>query len=308
MKTVLKYIVGKGQMGLLLGALISLLGLGSCIEKDAKIPPPEYSKRTSIICYLSPRNANVSVQLGFTVPYFGVQSDSISYYSDAKVTVSDLTAGTSVILPFNRVDFVYRVGKNKMPILNDHQYRVDVVLADGRSYSATTQIPPKLGPTDLQLGKFSVGKLEQNQQFGQQVSVNVELKTGNTRKGFYYSPQFDIVLEDGQGDFYGNTMYFKGSGVEEGIGSDTLRFFYQERMWLQGGGGMGGGSAIDPMKFNGAEGTFWVFDKGYAESYNKFFEDTGNPFAEPILLYSNWSNGAVGTLGSFDWEEMTITP
>ena len=103
------------------------MGLGSCIEKDAKIPPPEYSKRTSIICYLSPRNANVSVQLGFTVPYFGVQSDTISYYADAKVTVSDLTAGTSVVLPFNKVDFVYRVGKNKMPILNDHQYRVDVV-------------------------------------------------------------------------------------------------------------------------------------------------------------------------------------
>ena len=170
------------------------------------------------------------------------------------------------------------------------------------------EIPPKLGPVDLQLGKFSVGKLEQNQQFGQQVSVNVELKTGNTQKGFYYSPQFDIVLEDGNGDFYGNTMFFRGSGVEEGVGNDTLRFLYQDRMWLQGGGGMGGGTAVDPMKFNSANGTFWVFDKGYAESYNKFFEDTGNPFAEPILLYSNWSNGAVGTLGSFDWVEMTITP
>jgi hypothetical protein len=308
MNSILNNIVKRGHLGLLVWSVISLLGLGSCIEKDAKIPPPEYSKRTAIICYLSPRNPDVSVQLGFTVPYFGVQSDTISYYSDAKVTVSDLTVGTSVVLPFNKVDFVYRVGKNKMPIINDHQYRVDVVLADGRSYTATTQIPPKLGPTDLKLGKYSVGKLEQNQQFDQQVSVNVELKTGNTQKGFYYSPQFDVVLEDGNGNFYGNTMIFKGTGIEEGLGADTLRFIYQDRMWLQGGGGMGGSNAIDPMKLNGAEGTFWVFDKGYTESYNKFFEDTGNPFAEPILLYSNWSNGAVGTLGSFDWEEMTITP
>jgi len=308
MKIVLKNIARNRRGFLLPMAIAFVFGLGSCIEKDAKIPPPEYSKRTAIICYLSPQNANVSVQLGYTVPYFGIQNDTIAYYSDAKVTVSDLTAGTSVVLPFNSVDFVYRVGKKKMPILNDHQYRVDVVLADGRSYTSTTQIPPKLGPVDLQLGKFSVGKLEQNQQFGQQVSVNVELKTGNTQKGFYYSPQFDIVLEDGNGDFYGNTMFFRGSGVEEGVGNDTLRFLYQDRMWLQGGGGMGGGTAVDPMKFNSANGTFWVFDKGYAESYNKFFEDTGNPFAEPILLYSNWSNGAVGTLGSFDWVEMTITP
>ena len=200
MKIVLKNIARNRRGFLLPMAIAFVFGLGSCIEKDAKIPPPEYSKRTAIICYLSPQNANVSVQLGYTVPYFGIQNDTIAYYSDAKVTVSDLTAGTSVVLPFNSVDFVYRVGKKKMPILNDHQYRVDVVLADGRSYTSTTQIPPKLGPVDLQLGKFSVGKLEQNQHFGQQVSVNVELKTGNTQKGFYYSPQFDIVLEDGDED------------------------------------------------------------------------------------------------------------
>jgi hypothetical protein len=26
------------------------------------------------------------------------------------------------------------------------------------------------------------------------------------------------------------------------------------------------------------------------------------------LMYSNWSNGAIGALGSYDWVEAVITP
>jgi hypothetical protein len=49
-------------------------------------------------------------------------------------------------------------------------------------------------------------------------------------------------------------------------------------------------------------------DEGYKERYVREMQISDNPFAEPILMYSNWSNGAIGALGSYDWVEAVITP
>ena len=72
--------------------------------------------------------------------------------------------------------------------------------------------------------------------------------------------------------------------------------------------GPGGGTPTDPLILHECAGTFWVMDEGYKERYLRDLQVSDNPFAEPVLLYSNWSNDAVGALGSYDWVEATITP
>ncbi|MEY3860638.1 MAG: hypothetical protein RIS50_919, partial [Bacteroidota bacterium] len=56
----------------------------------------------------------------------------------------------------------------------------------------------------------------------------------------------------------------------------------------------GGGTATDPLILREASGAFWVMDEAYKERYLRDLQISDNPFAEPVLLYSNWSNGAVG--------------
>jgi hypothetical protein len=49
-------------------------------------------------------------------------------------------------------------------------------------------------------------------------------------------------------------------------------------------------------------------DEGYKERYLRDLQISDNPFAEPVLLFSNWSNDAVGALGSYDWIETSLVP
>lgn len=277
-----------------------------CYDQDASVDLPTYNKRTAITCYLSPKDPNITIELGYTVPYFGKQENEIPRIGDATVTLFDFTVGKSVKVPFDSSIMLYRIGAFALPIVNEHEYQLEIILKDGQSFTAKTTVPPEVKKSDLQIGQYRVGKLEVNNWGGQTVNVGVELKSGKTLNGFYYAPRFQLVLEDGLGDFYGTELFFPKEGIAEGKTADTLRYFFNDQIFIYGG--MGGGTAVDPLILHEASGAFWVMDEAYKERYLRDNQITDNPFAEPVLLYSNWSNGAVGALGSYDWVEAVLEP
>jgi len=289
-----------------IGVLFLAVAATGCYDQDATVDLPTYNKRTAITCYLSPKDQNITVELGYTKLYFGPQDYEIPRVGDAKVTITDLTVGKSVQLPFDSSIMLYRIRAFALPIVNEHEYRVDVILKDGSAFFAKTRVPPALKETDLAIGQHRIGKLEANNWGGQSVNVGVELKSGTTRSGDFYSPKFDLVMEDGLGDFYGSTLYFSNEGIAEGKTADTLRYFFNDRIFMDMG--PGGGTPTDPLTLRECTGTFWVMDVGYKERYLRDLQVSDNPFAEPVLLYSNWSNDAVGALGSYDWVETSLTP
>lgn len=289
------------------GILFLLVCFSSgCFDQAAEVDLPTYTKRIAITCYLSPKDPNISLELGYTLPYFGKQNGEIPRVGDAKVVLSDLTTGKTVQLPFDSSIMLYRVRAFALPIVNGHEYRADVTLNDGTTFWSKTTIPAVLQEKDLRLGKIILGKLENSNWGGQMVNLVVELKSAATQTGYFYAPRFDAVIEDGLGDFYGSSLYFPKDGIEEGKSNDVLKYLFNDRIYLDGG--FGGGIVEDPLVLKELVGTFWVMDKGYKERYVRDIQNTGNPFAEPILLYSNWNNGAVGALGSYDWVEAVIVP
>ncbi|MBM3937765.1 MAG: DUF4249 family protein [Sphingomonadales bacterium] len=289
-----------------IGVLFLAVAATGCYDQDATVDLPTYNKRTAITCYLSPKDQNITVELGYTKPYFGPQDYEIPRVGDAKVTITDLSVGKSVQLPFDSSIMLYRIRAFALPIVNEHEYRVDVILKDGSVFFAKTTVPPALKETDLAIGQHRIGKLEANNWGGQSVNVGVELKSGTTRGGYFYAPKFDLVMEDGLGDFYGSTLYFSNEGIAEGKTADTLRYFFNDRIFMNMG--PGGGTPTDPLTLRECTGTFWIMDVGYKERYLRDLQVSDNPFAEPVLLYSNWSNDAVGALGSYDWVETSLTP
>jgi hypothetical protein len=291
----------RAVFALMLGVFAS-----GCYDRDAAVDLPTYKKRTAITCYLSPKDPNITVELGYTKPYFGPQDYEIPRVGDAKVVITDLTAGKSVQIPFDSSIMLYRIRAFALPIVNEHEYRVDVTLKDGSTFFAKTVVPPALKETDLKVGQYRIGKLETNNWGGQSVNVAVELKSGTTKTGYFYAPKFEMVMEDGLGDFYGSELYFSNDGIAEGKSADTLRYFFNDKIFMDLG--PGGGTPTDPLILHEVAGAFWVMDEAYKERYLRDLQVTDNPFAEPVLLYSNWNNDAVGALGSYDWVEAVITP
>ena len=286
--------------------LIVFFGFTGCYDQAAEVDLPTYNKRTVITSYLSPKDQNITVEVTYIVPYFGKQIADVTRVGDATVVVSDMTVGKSVQLPFDSSIMLYRIRAFALPIVNDHEYRIDVIMKDGTTHWSKTRIPPALKEADLKVGKFVVGKLEESNWGGQSVSASLEMIAGNTQTGFYYSPQFEMVLEDGNGDFYGSLLYFPNEGIEAGKTGDALRYLFNDRIYIDQFSG--GSPALDPLILKEVVGTFWVMDEGYKERYVREMQISDNPFAEPILMYSNWSNGAIGALGSYDWVEAVITP
>ena len=49
-------------------------------------------------------------------------------------------------------------------------------------------------------------------------------------------------------------------------------------------------------------------DKAYAEFYKtqEFYGSDPSPFSEPLILSSNFSEGAIGVFGSYDFEKGPI--
>lgn len=282
------------------------LTISGCYDQDATVDLPTYNKRTAITCYLSPKDPNITVELGYTLPYFGKQDAEIPRIGDAMVTLFDLTVGKSVKVPFDSSIMLYRIRAFALPIVNEHEYQLEVVLKDGKSFTAKTKVPPAVKESDLLIGQYRVGKLEVNNWGGQTVNVGVELKSGKTVNGFYYAPRFQLVMEDGLGDFYGTELFFSKEGIAEGKTADTLRYFFNDQIFMDGG--LGGGTAVDPLILRELSGAFWVMDEAYKERYLRDNQITDNPFAEPVLLYSNWNNDAVGALGSYDWVEAVLVP
>ena len=279
-----------------------------CYDQDAEVDLPTYNKRTAITCYLSPKDQNITVELGHTMPYFGKQTSEIPRIGDARVTITDLTASKSVVLPFDSSIMLYRIRAFALPIVNGHEYRVDVIMKDGTVHWSKTTVPPALKENDLTIGEYRIGKLASNDWGGQEVNVGLELKSGTTLSGFYYAPKFEMVLEDGIGDFYGTELFFSNEGIAEGKTADTLRYLFNDRIFMGGFGGGGSSTATDPLTLREVVGTFWVMDEGYKERYLRDLQISDNPFAEPVLLFSNWSNDAVGALGSYDWIETSLVP
>ena len=118
-----------------------LVATTGCYDQDATVDLPTYNKRTAITCYLSPKDPNITVELGHTLPYFGKQTSEIPRIGDAAVTITDITDGKSIRIPFDSSIMLYRIRAFALPIVNGHTYRLEVVLKDGTCLLYTSPSP-----------------------------------------------------------------------------------------------------------------------------------------------------------------------
>jgi len=279
--------------------------ISSC-EKTASVEPPVFVKKPVIVCLISPKSEYIFAQLSYTKPYWGATANVPNeYILDANVELVDLTDLKSIKLSLFSSNGIYRADTTSFHITSLHIYKIIVTLPNGRVYYATSQVPPKPDLSKLKLtfhefgisneigvgptgGIYSETPLLQNFQY-----------TGNLNTNFYASMQ---VIDSIENKFQiGQEVVFSqdvNSSIVQGSNSGVINIFNNQSVF----------SEYAPLKLISVQGAFYTMDKAYSEFYKtqEFYSSDPSPFSEPLILSTNFSDGAIGVFGSYDFEKGVI--
>ena len=267
-----------------------LLLISSCRKKDATVKLPKVPEQLVIISFISPQDSLIKVSLGLTQPlYNNANSNKFSPVTDAEVIISSALGSASLI--YNPGTKNYLTDSAHLKIRTGVKYTITVSTPDGKSASATTQIPSE--NTSL---KFEIDPDASN------------------LKATWLDPASEInyyrLLVERSG-------YFIFSGYNNSTGSfkDTIRTRYVDTEWIMDEGHNGetivhqrpfgldstSGESVNLMLFNVSKEYFDYAQKLPTATVNE------NPFAEPVIMYTNVTGG-YGVFAGYNGYKIVVFP
>jgi len=276
-----------------LSILLLLLNFTSC-EQDAEVNPPVFEKKPVIMCLITPQSNLIQAELSYTRPYYGEQTYDRDFIDDALVVIKNVGTGDKDTLK-HLFDGNYEISPKNIQILNDTRYELIVRLSNGRTYTAATTTPPQADLDKLKVSYFDLEGTREDE-WGEQVNdYTLEFTYEGLKDGFFVSPQMFGVFIDKFGQELEIEAFFK-EAILPSDASGNAKFF--QRDYFYSGWGIEPPFSIEKYK-----GSVYTMDKAYRDFYNVRFQDDGNPFAEPVLFLSNFSEGALGVFGSYDFDK-----
>ncbi len=290
----------------ILGLYFVLFYATGC-EMETNVEPPKFVKKPSINCFLCPEDQNIYAELCYTSPYFGVQSNVDDYILDANVKLYDLTEADSAILILSSASGVYKTTQNDIKIKENHVYELVVITSDGNVYKAQSTVPPKLDLSQIKFTYMRVGApiLDSNDvgpggpggTYERNPFAIEYYYKGSLGKDFFINPQFGAEMINANGQTIpieiignGTADFYKGN-VENSIR------VYSNRDFISGFGVYG------TFEINAISGTLFSVDLPYKNYY--ISQDNANyansMFNEPLMMITNWSKGAIGFFGSYNF-------
>ena len=266
-----------------------MLLLASCVKK-ADIDLPEQDKKLVVTSFISPDDSVIYAVVRSSVPRFGSNNTAsvltAGYVPDATVTISnDLT---SKVLTYDKEQQFYRISSTKFPIEPGKKYFLNVKSPDGRSVSAVTKVPDS--PMVIESLKSEITRNDISK-----IEVNIEMRVkdipGQTNYlAIFFHQNSDPANDDPFSVFgYFDTdekilkdSYYHFSGASF-FSTDTLK-----------------SARLDVQILNCSREFFL---------YNKSVQEAGiagmNPFADPVMVYTNINNG-FGCFGAYAGNYKTI--
>jgi len=288
--------------------ILFVIGFVSC-EQDTNVEPPKYIKKPNINCFLCPESSDIFAELKFTKPYFGVQTNGDEYILDAHVSLIDLTDPDTSELILQNGSGIYKTTQTEIKIVENHHYLLVVKLSTGKVYYAESIVPPKLDMSKFYVSYLKVGTpiLDSSGRgpggpggpgvvYERNPFTLEYYYTGYLNKKFYINPQFEAVMENSNGQFLPVEIVSRGDNEFYGVNSEGKIRVYSNRDFNSGFGLNG------PWNVNEISGYVYTVD----ESYKNFYVSQNNDlsdgfFSEPTIMISNWSEGAIGFFGSYNF-------
>lgn len=256
--------------------------LFSC-DKEAKVKLPETENEPVVIGFLTPEKTKTGINLWWTDPLYSDNTLDGGMISNATVSLSDGTS--SVNLPYDAVDEYYWVDTSVFVVSPGNTYTVTVILPDGKQATASTLIPVNYVST-LTLFQQDLTYSDSSATFWNvQASGDIEW-TDIPSEANYYALAYYTLLK---APFTGDTIeQFHFQTLLNDAGRDGLPIrnsFTTSYSYNQGN--------YTPI---GTRVVVATVNRDYYE-YHRTAElgIYSDPFAEPVLIYSNVTGG-VGAL------------
>lgn len=281
------------------------MGFYGC-DQDTDLAPPKYEKKPSINCFLCPESPNIYAELRYTKPYFGVQTNDEDYILDAKVMLYDLTNSDSAELVLSNATGIYKASQNDIKIVENHNYLLKVKLPGGKQYFAQSTVPAKADLSKFSISYMKVGFpiLDSNNRgpggpgalYERNLFTLEYYYLGNLDKNVFLNTKFEAEMINKNSQILSVEMMNRGENEFYQINSEgKLRIFYNRE--FNSGFGVDG-----PWEVNRIDGTVYTVDAGYKNYYvSQNNNGKGDFFSEPIIMISNWSTGAIGFFGSYNF-------
>ncbi|MCX8079888.1 MAG: DUF4249 domain-containing protein [Bacteroidia bacterium] len=261
--------------------LLIFMVLISC-TKDAKIKLPKTNPVPVVYSYISPQDKEISAKVYWSIPFF-VESGTSGNFGDvvnnATVFISDFSS--QALLPFSAQKDAYYLPTASFPILPGKTYQLKVIMPDGRTALAETTVPEDL---------VSAEGLEKE-------NFTDKYGSGIFLKSWFYDVK-------GKKNYY-RTLMEMGTKSHQNP-NDTLFFSIGLGQILTDHTNDGGHYVFKEKNYTNGQDTFIYrvsllncsYDYFRFHQTMKIHYDPDNPFAEPLLIYTN-VKGGLGCFGAY---------
>jgi hypothetical protein len=273
-------------------AIFTLLFVVFGCRKEADIKLPEQEEKLVVTCFVSPTDTVLTAVVRTSSPKYNVRNYnySVAGLSDAEVTISSDQG--SAVFSYDEVFMCYTLSPVSFPIYPGKKYSLTVKTPDGKHSSANTVVP-----TDtFHIRSFAVNMNYSSDSNNLDINSVAEIAAFNGRVnyvGMYYR-QVNIPQDSSMQEY--NPYDFRGYGIYE----DDEKHPRESFVFKQEQGRYEGDAK---SLFGGFYAEFWVLNCSkefylYNRTVQLASELNGNPFGDPVLVYTNMDNG-FGCFGAY---------
>jgi len=298
--------------------IVSQFFLLSCESLIKEIDPsflPETDSKLVVACFISPQDTVLASKVTETKLLIGTTGDIRDDITNATVSLSD--GSKSIRLIYSSKLGYYRALPSELPILVGKTYTITVNTPDGRQVNASTTVPNPIAIKEVKIDStkvndFQLGNSMTNTEYD--VKVIWQDKAGEPN---YYRAisEFTILYGIPAPENIKNIIYAPVSTIvdlrtiedksTDGQLLSLNRNYLPTDMWANiQGQQIDLSKRLDKIKVGLFQTDIHYYN--YHTSLRRQRENN-NPFAEPVLLYTN-INGGFGCFGAYNatWQEFKV--
>lgn len=269
-----------------------IIFLASCRKDVTNIKLPDSTPKLVVGCFISPQDTLIVVTLTRSNPIFG-PSHNNSYnalVADASVNLSDGAASITVL--YNSDNEQYELHSNTFPISAGQTYFLNVSTPKGESVSASCTVPPS-NPTSLTVDFIDTVSDEKQ--------INVKWQDIPDQTNYYrvfgQMLVIDSLIED---------TFYQSMSVDPSLQNDNEKDGEEMSAKMNGNNSY---NYINGIQYANKVIAYDIYLLNIDLEYYKYMDSFGNysytisgngntttvssgdPFSEPILLYTNVKGG-----------------
>lgn len=290
---------------LTLVVIMILAGIHGCVDIVTDIDFPETEPKIVVHSFISPSDTAVQVMVSWSNPVsLGTSQESIRLIDHATVRIAEKNQ-PGVVVPYYPEKNVYALSTNLFPITAGNHYTLRVYVDGYESVTGVCYVP--FPNNTLQIDRYEV----ENFDWSELIQLDYSFSDIPGQHENFYAPAAYLdelrymVEQDTIGTGKRKFQTISGESYISNKGREGRRFVmraeaYNYRYhWLEG-------PSEDEIETSNVYLLLLATDEHYYH-YHKTLENyfPDNPFAEPVLIYSN-IEGGLGVFAGYNRYEIVI--